>query len=60
MSVSAARSRIIWASEDVEKGRFDGTDVKLDEAERFLAGLPDDETMPLRAEIAELRSRIET
>ena len=51
VSVSAAKSRPLRATDDVEKDRFDGTDVKMDEAERLHARLPYDETRPWRTSL---------
>src|SRR4051812_26821288 len=56
MSLSAAKSRLGFARENLESGRTDGLASMLDDAERFLAGEPDEEAAPYRAEIAAIRA----
>jgi hypothetical protein len=57
-SVSAARSRLIQASEYIDSGRKDDAKDKIDEAEKFLDGLTDEEKAPLQKQIVELRAKL--
>ncbi len=58
-SASAARSRVMSANNMLEAGRFDDVEPSLQEAEKFLQGLPDAEKAPVVKEIADLRAKVE-
>jgi hypothetical protein len=58
MSLSAAKSRLSFARENLDSGRTDGIESMLDAAEGFLAGEPDEEAAPYRAEIAAIRAEL--
>lgn len=55
MSVSAARTRVMFAQEHVEKERYDEVDPLLDAAMGFLADVPEDDAKELIEEIAAIR-----
>jgi hypothetical protein len=57
-SASAAKSRIMQASEYIDSGRNDDAKDKLDEAEKFLDGLDADEKAPIEKQIADLRAKL--
>jgi hypothetical protein len=57
-SASAAKSRVMQAQEYIDQGRTDDAKQKLDEAEKFLDGLPDDEKAPITKQIAALRDKL--
>ena len=58
MSASAAKSRIMQARMQLESGRVDEIEPTLVAAERFLEGLPDDESAPIRTQIRALRDEL--
>jgi hypothetical protein len=58
MSLSAAKSRLIFARDNLDAGRIDGIESMLDAAEGFLAGEPDEDSAPYLAQIAAIRAEI--
>jgi hypothetical protein len=58
MSLSAAKSRVNLARENLESGRTDGIESILESAEASLDGLPDEEAAPVRAQIAAIRTEL--
>jgi hypothetical protein len=55
MSISAAKSRVTQAREYLSNDRLDLVESTLAAAEKYLVGLPAEETGPVAAEIATLR-----
>src|SRR3954469_5949528 len=59
-SVSAAKSRVSQAKSNLDDGRTDQAEDALNQADKFLDGLSDDEKAPIQKEIKELRTKLET
>jgi hypothetical protein len=59
MSLSAAKSRVIFAREYLNSPRSGEIEPLLQMAEGFLAEVPDEEKEPVLAEIAEIRAALE-
>jgi hypothetical protein len=57
-SVGAVTSRLMQASDYIDSGRMDDAKDKLDEAEKFLDGLTDNEKAPLLKQMANLRAKL--
>ncbi len=58
MSISAAKSRVNQVKEYFESGRLGYIEDTIAAGEKFLDGLPDGETAPIRAELAALRAQL--
>jgi hypothetical protein len=58
MSILAAKSRVTQAREHLGNDRLDVVESTLAAAEKYLAGLPPEETAPITAEIAALRTEL--
>lgn len=59
MSLSAAKSRVMFAKEYLDSPRSGEIEPLLQAAEGFLAEVPDEEKEPVLAEIAEVRAALE-
>lgn len=57
-SVGAAKSRVMQAQDYADKGQKDDALDKLNEAEKFLDGLTDDEKAPVEKSITALREKL--
>ena len=60
MSLSAAKSRVMFAKENLNSPRSGEIESMLQAAEGFLAEVPDEEKEPILAEIAEIRAALGT
>jgi hypothetical protein len=58
MSVSAAKSRVMQVRSMLESNRLGEVEATMAAAEKFLEGLPDGETVAIRAELAALRAQL--
>jgi hypothetical protein len=59
MSLSAAKTRVMFAKEYLDSPRSDEIEPLLQAAEGFLAEVPDEEREPVLAEIADIRAALE-
>jgi hypothetical protein len=59
-NAAAAKSRVTQAKSNLDDGRIDMADDALNQAEKFLDGLSDDEKAPIQKDIKELRGKLET
>src|SRR5215475_6411229 len=59
MSLSAAKSRVMFAKEYLDSPRSGEIEPLLQAAEGFLAEVPQEEKQPVLAEIAEIRAALE-
>src|SRR2546423_13933498 len=59
-NAAAAKSRVSQAKSNLDDGRTDQAEDALNQADKFLDGLSDDEKAPIQKEIKELRTKLET